>query len=1086
MRRVPWFLFLVSFSIFGANAAAISGRYALILNDPPVSEFTRSHRNAPLAAVEDHHRQIRSAQQSLRSELERRRYMVTGSVENVLNAVFVVATPDQVAELRSLPGVKAVRPLRRFHRNLDAAVKLVNANPAAWNLVGGAGNAGAGVKIAVIDTGIDQTHPAFQDNSLSVPAGFPKCGVPSDCAFTNNKVIVARSYVQLLAAGTPPNPAANSRPDDYSARDRSGHGTAVAMCAAGKTNTGPADTITGMAPQAYLGNYKVFGSPEVNDFTGGDVIISAVEDALNDGMNIAELSLGGPAFSGPLDQGAACGETGTTPCDPEAAAIENAVHAGMLVVVAAGNEGDTGNVTPTLNTVGSPGDAPSAIAVAASTNSHFWNSGVRVTGSGVPSAAQKIEGQLGDGPFLSGAVTAPLRDVGTISSDPFGCAALPAGSLNGRFALIERNNCKFLLKVTNAQNAGAVGVIFWDPAVDTTDAPSGLSSTNIPTILIGVTGGTALKTFIDAHANYPATIDTALDNVPSTADDIASFSSRGPSIIGALKPDVTAVGTDMYMAAEKFDPNGDLYSATGYTAADGTSFSTPLVSGGAALVKQQHPDFTAADLKSAIVNTAVNNAAQALSDENGTPASVLSAGSGKLDAAAAIGTSVTIAPATLSFGVLNGKALPLSQQLQFTNRGSSTVNLILTLAPRTQDANAHLTLSKAGLTLAVGESASVTVSLTGTMPKPGAYEGALNITGGAKALHVPYLYLVGDGVASNIIPLVGSGDDCSVGHDTAEGEVAFMLIDQFGVPVANAPVTFSVNFGGGQIKNPDKVTDANGIAGAEAVCGAKAGAQEFGGQSNGQSVLFDVTARLMPTISPNGAIGAAGGKPAPVAPGSYLSLYGAGLSDTTSTATTAALPLAIDFVNVSFDVPSAGLSLPGRLYYVSPGLINLQVPWELRGQTSALIKVTIEDSQGPVYTLSLADYAPAFFVYPESGTGRTLLAARDARSGKLISSANPATAGEIVSLYANGLGPVSNQPATGEPAPSSPLARTTLMPTVTVAGQPATVQFSGLTPGITGLYVVNVTMPSNIPAGMQQAVLTINGVASPAANLPVH
>ena len=1083
MKRSPWLFLLAAFSIPCATAAATYGRYALILNDPPVSEFTRSHRDAPLAAVEDHHRQIRSAQESLRSELDRRQYMVTGSVRNVLNAVFVVATPDQVAELRSLPGVKAVRPLRRFHRNLDAAVKLVNANPAAWDLVGGVGNAGVGVKIAVIDTGIDQTHPAFQDNSLSIPTGFPKCGTPSDCAFTNNKVIVARSFVQVLAAGTPPNPAANSRPDDYSARDRSGHGTAVAMCAAGKTNTGPADTITGMAPKAFLGNYKVFGSPEVNDFTGGDVIISAVEDALNDGMNIAELSLGGPAFSGPLDQGAACGETGTTPCDPEAAAIENAVHAGMLVVVAAGNEGDTGNHTPTLNTVGSPGDAPSAIAVGASTNSHFWNSGVRVAGSSVPSAAQKIEGQLGDGPFLSGAVTAPLRDVGTISSDPFGCAALPAGSLNGRFALIERNNCKFALKVTNAQDAGAVGVIFWDPAVDTTDAPSGLSGTNIPAILIGVTGGTALKTFIDAHANYPATIDTAIDNVPSTADTIASFSSRGPSIIGALKPDVTAVGTDMYMAAEKFDPNGDLYSVTGYTTADGTSFSTPLVSGGAALVKQQHPDFTAADLKSAIVNTANT---QALSDETTTPASVISAGAGKLDAAAAIATTVTVAPATLSFGILNGKTLPVTQQLQFTNRGSSTANLSLTLAVRTQDANAHLTLSKSALTLAAGQSASITVSLTGTMPKPCAYEGSLSVTGGAKPLQVPYLYLVGDGVANNIIPLLGSGDDCSVGHDTSEGSVAFMLIDQFGVPVAKAPVTFSVNFGGGQIKNPDKVTDSNGIAGAESVCGSTPGAQEFGGQAGGQSVLFDVTARLAPTISTGGAVGAADAKPAPVAPGSYLSLYGTGLSDITSTATTASLPLAIDFVNVSFDVPSAGLSLPGRLYYVSPGLINLQVPWELHGQSSALVKVTIQDSQGPLYTLALADYAPAFFVYPESGTGRSVLAARDARSGKLINSANPATAGEIVSLYANGLGPVDNQPATGEPAPLSPLSRTTLTPTVTIGGQPATVQFSGLTPSVTALYVVNVTIPPNVPAGMQQVVLTINGIASPAAGLPVH
>src|SRR5262249_22236269 len=140
------------------------------------------------------------------------------------------------------------------------AVVLINANPNGWNLAGGKNNAGKGLKIAIIDTGIDQTHAAFQDSSLPIPTSFPKCNVQSDCDnFTNHKVIVARSYVKQLAAGTGSNPAANSRPDDYSARDRDGHGTATAMCAAGETNSGPIATITGVAPKAYLGNYKVFG-----------------------------------------------------------------------------------------------------------------------------------------------------------------------------------------------------------------------------------------------------------------------------------------------------------------------------------------------------------------------------------------------------------------------------------------------------------------------------------------------------------------------------------------------------------------------------------------------------------------------------------------------------------------------------------------------------------------------------------------------------------------------------------------------------------------------------------------------------------
>ena len=206
--------------------------------------------------------------------------------------------------MQSIPGVSSVVPIRTYHRKLNRATALVNA-PAAWSALGGVNNAGAGVKIAILDTGIDQQHPAFQDPSLPMPAGYPRCN-GDDCAFTNNKVIVARSYVQQLAAGSSPlNPAADSRPDDYSPRDRIGHGTAVASTAAGHTNTGLV-TFSGVAPAAYLGNYKIYGSPEVNDFTADDVIIQALEDAMNDGMDIVSFSSGGPAFTGPLDTGATC------------------------------------------------------------------------------------------------------------------------------------------------------------------------------------------------------------------------------------------------------------------------------------------------------------------------------------------------------------------------------------------------------------------------------------------------------------------------------------------------------------------------------------------------------------------------------------------------------------------------------------------------------------------------------------------------------------------------------------------------------------------------------------------------------------
>jgi len=123
------------------------------------------------------------------------------------------------------------------------------------------------MKIAIIDTGIEIGHPAFSDAGLAAPAGYPKADSPADLPFTNNKVIVARSYANYFSAADP----------DRTAADHVGHGTATAMAAAGSTNTGPLATITGVAPRAYLGVYKVFGTPGINDGAPEDAILTAIE-----------------------------------------------------------------------------------------------------------------------------------------------------------------------------------------------------------------------------------------------------------------------------------------------------------------------------------------------------------------------------------------------------------------------------------------------------------------------------------------------------------------------------------------------------------------------------------------------------------------------------------------------------------------------------------------------------------------------------------------------------------------------------------------------------------------------------------------
>src|ERR1051326_7014286 len=405
-----------------------ANQYILILGDAPVSARFVGRDQVRTAAAINYRQQIETRQRDLMQQLAARNVQVTGSVSTLLNAVFVTAPAGRVDELKNIPGVVAVRPVRRGQRHLNKAVQLMNA-PAAWAAMGGQSNAGKGMKIAVIDSGIDQNHPAFQDSSLTVPAGFPKCNAVSDCQnFTNSKVIVARSYVPWIANADPNNPdPATSTPDDYSARDREGHGTAVASAAAGNTNTGSI-TVNGIAPKAWLGNYKVYGSPSVNDYPPETVWEMAVEDALKDGMDVAIFSSGLPTITGPLDRGAACGLTGNAPCDALATAFENAAKTGLVIVASAGNSGESGWIQyPNFGSISSPAYAPSVLAAGATTSSHVMVPTVSIANTGAPANLKNIPAVLGDSCsslcYLSvaSAETAPIVDVSQLGNDGLAC-----------------------------------------------------------------------------------------------------------------------------------------------------------------------------------------------------------------------------------------------------------------------------------------------------------------------------------------------------------------------------------------------------------------------------------------------------------------------------------------------------------------------------------------------------------------------------------------------------------------------------------------------------------------------------------------
>ncbi len=256
----------------------------------------------------------------------------------VANGMAVVVPRSELARLTSLPGVDKVYPSVRYRTQLDRSPQQIGA-PVLWGP--GLTNAGQGMKIAIIDEGIDQTHPFFSPSGYTMPAGYPK----GQTAYTTAKVIVARAFPPAR-----PTWRNASRPFDP---ELSSHGTHVAGIAAGNANTlAEGVRISGVAPRAYLGNYKALTIPTDADVGldgNSPELVAAIEAAVSDGMDVINMSLGEPEIEPSRDI--------------VVQALAAAARAGVVPVVAAGNDFDEFG----RGSVSSPGSAPDAITVAAVT-----------------------------------------------------------------------------------------------------------------------------------------------------------------------------------------------------------------------------------------------------------------------------------------------------------------------------------------------------------------------------------------------------------------------------------------------------------------------------------------------------------------------------------------------------------------------------------------------------------------------------------------------------------------------------------------------------------------------------------------------
>jgi minor extracellular serine protease Vpr len=735
--------------------AAVPNQYIVEMAGEPVAVHISRH--APGAGIRSQaallrRAQIREEQRPVRARLEASEAHVVDSLDTVANALIVNISDEKAARLQSVPGVVHVYPVRRFKLSLDHALPLHHV-PEAWQQVGLA-NAGAGIKIAMIDTGIDIQHPGFQDPSLAVPSGFPRVNADSDTAFTNNKVIVARSYTNLL-----------EKPDtDNSARDRVGHGTATAMAAAGVMNTGPAGTISGIAPKAWLGSYKVFGTPGVNDSATDASLLKALDDAVADGMDIINLSLGSIVATRPQD-------------DIEAQSIERASGLGVIVVVVAGNDG------PNAETIDSPGTAPSAITVGAAKNDRQFAGSATVSGSSPDVAIP------GTGANSRTPITAPLVPVATLDQSGLACDSLPAGSLTGRVAFILRGVCDFEVKLDNVQQAGAVAALVYADPQQQDPFIMGVGAATLPASMIANSDGVQVLQQLTLNPALTVTLSYALTPAPVSTDGIVSFSSQGPSGDLSLKPDLVAVGVNFYTAAQKFDPKGVLYSATGYTVTQGTSFSSPLVAGAAALLKAARPGLTTAQYKSMLVNTA-----------SPAPGSLAQSGAGILNMFNAVNAVAAVAPVAVDFFVGDGNPT-VARTLTVSNVGAVSTTFVLSVVP--QNGGPAPQLTPASLDLAPGQAARINVNLTATALPPGQYQGSILVADTSTGLTIkaPYWYAVRSNVPSQItVLLVSTGDGRGL---QVENAVLFRVTDTSGIALTNIQPVATIASGPGTVTSVD-------------------------------------------------------------------------------------------------------------------------------------------------------------------------------------------------------------------------------------------------------------------------------------------
>src|SRR5450432_660933 len=757
----------------GMLGQVVPGRYILELSSDPaavsaVKQGARfAAREAGFAARRDG---VRRGQAAARVAVAARGGKVLESMDTVINALIVTIPDARANELLQIPGALKLHPVHLVKPLLSHALPLHKV-PDAWSTLPlGQNSAGAGIKIGMIDTGVDVNNPAFSD-PLPALAGFPKALTAGDLRFTNAKIVVAKNYTTLLPDGGDPD-----------ANDRDGHGTGTALAAAGGTASTPYGPVTGVAPKAYIGSYKVL------DANGGtsDVIAKAIDDAVADGMDVINLSLGAYVTS----------YSDIAPTAVGIAAIEAATNAGVVVTVSAGNSG------PGAGSIGDYASAPDAISLGAIMNDRVL--GYAITAGG----AAPEEAFVGSGPDPGQVVSGPLFDVTALDASGLACSPLPSGSVAGQVVLVLRGVCPFADKLNDVAAGGAAAAIVYNSATGASFQTilASVGTATLPAMFVDPSQGADLKAQLAANPGVSAALDFTGATAFAARPDLTGFSSRGPSIGSAMKPDLVAVGEEIVTGAQNSFSSGESYSPSGFIVTAGTSFSAPLAAGAAAVLKAARPGLTVQQYRSLLIN----GASPATAAPN-VQATVQQAGAGMLNLATAIGATVAAYPTSLNFGTGAG-SVNNTLQLTLSNLGTAGDTFTIQAVP-TGNSPAPA-LSVGSVQLDPNASQQIPVTLSASDLAPGEYQGYLQVTGTANSNGATIPYPGSDPAGITVI----YQDNSDPARSLSRQAVVFRVVDVAGLPYAGAAtpqVAITSGTGTGSIRATYSAGDIPGTYAAD-------------------------------------------------------------------------------------------------------------------------------------------------------------------------------------------------------------------------------------------------------------------------------